>query len=106
MGKKTEHVAKKISKYFKADFLQKANLLIFGACLSPALYLQSTIYLIMSRYPFYYTKWINAEERRLSVEEEVEEEKEEEENGNEEGEGDKRDKTGKFLPFSVSIYIL
>jgi hypothetical protein len=40
------------------------------------------------------------------VEEEVEEEKEEEENGNEEGEGDKRDKTGKFLPFSVSIYIL
>ncbi len=38
------------------------------------------------------------------MEEEVEEEKEEEENGNEEGEGDKRDKTGKFLPFSVSTY--
>ncbi len=36
----------------------------------------------------------------------MEEEKEEEENGNEEGEGDKRDKTGKFLPFSVSIPIL
>jgi hypothetical protein len=51
-------------------------------------------------------RWINAEERRLSVEEEVEEEKEEEENGNEEGEEDKRDKTGKFLPFSVSISIL
>ncbi len=36
----------------------------------------------------------------------MEDEKEEEENGNDEGEGDKRDKTGKFLPFSVSISIL